>query len=138
MRTLKKHGVSDKQMRWEEKRLLPNKTLGDFAWKTLHEELQLVATKQDFPGMRKVYWDMLRVLEIEGKDTLHIEKALMQTDLNFNKSLGFKRVVIVNHSEEEHCEKCQALIGKEMSIQTALKTMPLPACKNCQCQYEPA
>jgi hypothetical protein len=70
--------------------------------------------------------NLFRTMEKDCEDTLRL---YFWAQLMALKSAGFRRVEISMTDEKEE------LVGKILSIDSALKTMPLPCCPDCRCIY---
>jgi len=100
---------------------------------------------KDLNEMQERYHNLAIILNREGEETFNILQAAAKTRLAALKKEGFKKVYIV---PSQNCEACKQWSGKIMTIEEALKSMPIPIreCKNypynencpfCVCFYDP-
>jgi hypothetical protein len=110
---LLKHGASKQKIRKATDSLESGKSLGDFAWAYLNEQLQSEAGASNFDEMSNLYWGMREVLIAEGKPYSHIMKGLKQTELLRYKAQGVKKVKIIAAEDERTCESLLHKQGHE-------------------------
>jgi hypothetical protein len=100
---------------------------------------------KDFNEMERRYHDLAIILNKGGEDCFHILQAAAKTKLAAYKAEGVKKVSVF---ASQNCEACKKVDGKVMTIEEALKTMPIPLkdCPNhpynenlsfCICGFEP-
>ena len=84
---------------------------------------------KDLHEMENRYYSLAIILNKAGEECFHILKALAKTKLAALKKEGYKNVSIITG---RMCEGCQKVDGKVLSIEEALKTMPIPIreCEN--------
>lgn len=97
---------------------------------SLLNELTLKYIKNnDYQGLSHLYYTMALILDKAGKD---FKECLAQSNkmnlLDF-RTAGIKKVRI-RTAGEQSCSACKALSGKVISVDEALKSMPLP-CEHC-------
>ena len=68
---------------------------------------------------------MAHFLRVEGRSFFHVLREIQKCDLMVYKQVGFKKVRILT-TKEDSCKACSKLEGKVLTIEEALKTMPLP------------
>jgi len=100
---------------------------------------------KDLNEMEERYHNLAIILNKGGEESFHILKAAAKTKLAALKKEGFKNVYILT---SQMCAACKQVDGEVLSIEEALRTMPIPIkeCTNypynenrsfCICSYNP-
>jgi len=89
-----------------------------------------------------IYWEMSRLVQMEGKDPSHYLKQSYKGKLLGYIEEGFKFVETGSYINDDLvCEKCKNLNGKIYQIKDALVELPIPnECNSqhgCRCDYHP-
>jgi len=113
-------------------------SVNDTVWRILNVK---ILQTDNYHELKTIYWHMAEVLRSEGKNPNHIlEQVTRLSLLEFQKS-GATSVTISTANDTYVCDSCKKLEGKVITIEQALKTMPIPhACTNhsgCRCEYLP-
>jgi hypothetical protein len=147
-RLLRRFDIEQSESEYQrmEKRLLKKfdspASVDDVVWAIVNERL-LEATKQkDWSLMQRLYREMARFLYEQRKDFFKPSQEAVRCKLLQYKSGGsFEKVEIRPELDSECCEKCKALAKKQLTIEEALRTMPIPVqdCGStwCRCTYLP-
>jgi hypothetical protein len=128
----------------DERKELSNKLgflapVNDTIWAILNKRVQ---SKDNFD--RKIaYYEMARLMGIEGKNSKPYIIEALKIDLQEIKERGYKKVKMLgcgNRCDDySMCESCRKLCGTIIGIDDALESMPIPnQCTNsqCRCTYE--
>ncbi len=113
-------------------------SINDTIWKILNTQ---VTKRVSFHDVKMAYYEMARLVSIEGKDPKPYCAEALRTELLELKSLGVKTVTIEGYGmrSDSSCDKCKSLHGKKFDIETALQEMPIPTvCEDnfgCKCSY---
>jgi hypothetical protein len=101
----------------------------DAIWSLLNELLEENMKSGDFHTLKMLYHDMAWFLDEEGQEFFDILVARQRAELmEYKTQWGIKKVRITTSADP--CPACKKLDGKVLTIQQALKTMPIP-CKEC-------
>jgi hypothetical protein len=101
----------------------------DRALSFLNNEIERCKKKQDYSALESLFNEQANLFRTMEKDCEDILRLYFWAQLMNLKSAGFRRVEISMSDEKEE------LTGKVLSIDSALKTMPLPCCPDCRCSY---
>jgi hypothetical protein len=99
----------------------------------------------DYHETKIAYYQMADIVSSEGKDPKPYIRLALETELLHLKEFGVKEVEIVGcggrNDDPSTCEKCRSILGKRLTIEQALKYMPIPkVCERvegCRCDYKP-
>lgn len=101
-----------------------------------------VATEKDYGKLSSSYYELALILEEEGREYFHVLKLSSIMRLKELRKQGWKEVEILSCG---CCSYCESLNGKRLTIEQALKELPIPHrdCPHentvfCTCSYEPA
>ncbi len=116
-------------------------SVNDTIWSILKDQSE----SDDLFARKVAFYEMVSLAILEEKDAQPYIKLALETTLIELKIRGVKEVEIVGSGERNGepsiCEKCREEIGKKLSIEDALKNMPIPmVCENpdgCRCTYRP-
>lgn len=123
----------------------------DKKWGDLHKDLDKAANMKAFDQIRIIYHDMASIVAEERGEfqPLLIESARAALR-DFQEIEEYvKKVIIENYGPGAvNCEECKKLDGKEMTLEEAIRTMPIPndKCTHelyegnpgwCKCSYKP-
>jgi len=94
-------------------------------------------------NIRQDFWEMGRLVSMEGKDPKPYIRQEQLKILRELKSSGVKKVrvqVYGGQIDQSTCEKCKSLHGKVFDIDKAIEETPVPnLCENedgwCRCTY---
>lgn len=100
----------------------------DVAWDVLNARTLELARSQRFAELSHLYYEMARFLNEEGKDFFHVLQQSKEMELEHLKTMGIKKVEIM--CGPGACPSCLKLNKKILTIEEALKTMPVPN-KDC-------
>lgn len=121
---------SEWSLKREWKKATSNHFFQDWADQVLNSEFQRLQKTDNYSRLVTVCDELCQLLRLKGKeDFTDILRVKFRADLLQLKDAGFKRVEISMTDEKEE------LVGKVLSIDSALKTMPLPCCPDCRCHY---
>jgi hypothetical protein len=126
IRKLESDGVTREDFERQRKRSASD---ADAIWALFNQVTQSYMKCGDYQGLSAVYYDMALFLDEEGKDSLKVGQAARKMTL-----MDFKETGVVDAVEivgGGGCSKCQALVGRRLSIDEALRTMPIP-CAACE------
>jgi len=91
---------------------------------------------------KNVYYEMARLVSMEGRDSKPLIEAALKSQLTYFKSQGVKQVWVSNYGmrndDSNTCPECVKLHGKRFQIDDALTKMPIPrGCTDdsCRCEY---
>ena len=109
----------------------------DTIWSILNRSLEA----GNFDRNAKVYREMARVLEAEGKDFNHLiaesqKQGIMSIKQRANELPGYIEKIIISSyvNDDLVCEKCRELSGKDFSVEEPMENIPLPA-KVCESEH---
>ena len=123
------------------------KTRSDFIWSVFNLVLENIGetfTNEDdlYHRQRDVYWDMIKLLIDEGRDTTHLRRVITLVEL---KNMEFKENNSLFESEliisgTNCCEECDKIDGIKTTIEKELNIQLLPYSKCtrnafCSCFY---
>lgn len=113
-------------------------SVNDTAWRILNS---LVVSKQSNSNRKIIYLEMAHIVTLEGKNpNPYLTEAVKYELLDFSSS-GIKKVKVTNANDSLICANCRKLENKVISINQALKEMPIPNnCEKktgCRCWYSP-
>ncbi len=113
----------------------------DVVWRILND---IITPRRSSADIEIAYREMARVASFEQKDPRPYLAQALTTSLQAMKKRGIKRVIIYSYGGEPDfstCEACRSLHGKELFIDEALVTLPIPnMCTHdtgCRCEYQP-
>lgn len=120
----------------------------DIRWGELNRQVSEAMKNSDWATMKGCYNEMAYIVAKEGKEAQHLIKERNKCELNRLKKEGITtKVEILIGDIETSCKYCISLEGKILTIDEALKTMPIPGdCLNdvfgtghsfCRCNYLP-
>jgi len=117
-------------------------SLDDVVWAIVNERLLEAMKRKDWSLMQRLYQEMARFLYEQGKDFFQqLQEAVRCKLLQYKSGGSFEKVEILPELDSECCEKCKALAKKQLTIEEALQTMPIPVqdCGSgwCRCTYLP-
>jgi translation initiation factor 1 (eIF-1/SUI1) len=101
----------------------------DFLWSIMMERLLVFAQKGDWHTVSHIYFEQALIIVKKGKDPYEFLYESNKASLKELRKMGAKTVKI-STTISNGCNSCIELEGKEMSIATALRNMPLPH-KSC-------
>jgi len=112
----------------------------DVAWDVLNARALELAKSQNFNNLGILYYQMAWFLNEEGKDFFHVLQQSRKMELEHLKTMGIKKVEIM--CGPKACPSCLKLDKKILTIEEAIKIMPIPNkdCTNvlygnfCRCQ----
>jgi hypothetical protein len=113
-------------------------SVNDTLWRILNS---INTPDKSYQDRKFIYFVMAEILEKEAKSTKEIMTQARKMELLDIKSMGFKKVKIQVYGgviDDYVCDECKKLNNKVLTIDEALKTMPIPnRCKNeqCRCSY---
>ena len=112
-------------------------SVNDTFWKLYNEWL---GKNRTLDWSITLYYEMGRLASMEGKDWRPYVRQALTIHLNQLRKVGAKTVRIDNGTNDSNsCRGCKSLKGKQVSIDTALKEMPIPTlCESdfpCRCNY---
>jgi len=107
-----------------------------------------VSKSKSIEGLSNYYYSMALFLNKNEKEFFHFLQLSAKMKLKELKAEGWKKTEILT-SGKHSCPSCRKLEGKILSIEKALKTMPIPnkECSEplydesrgfCRCEYESA
>lgn len=116
----------------------------DVMWGLLNRKI-LEGNKDKLGGIQAIYLDMAHFLRLEGRDAFNALKGFHKFTLQDFFEAGIEKVSI-STAKSETCQACARLEGKVLTIEEALRSMPLPVqdccftfkgCKHvfCRCVY---
>ncbi len=109
---------------------------GDILWSIANQFLMEAMKVNDWQRMKMIYLDMALFLHEEGKDCFKIKQQSAKCELkNLQKSEVIKKVEILTCGDSS-CLVCQKLTGKILTIEEALRDMPIPV-KDCSFKLNP-
>lgn len=112
--------------------------VNDTIWRVLNS---LVAPERSRESLQAVYWLMARLVGGEGKDRKPYLAQALKLELLKLKRDGVRRVRVINSGFGPNaiCSACRELHGKLLSIDEALRVLPVPTvCEEptgCRCTY---
>jgi hypothetical protein len=132
---------------YKQRELLPQVN-GDIIWGLFNKKLESLMKPNDWSERRQTYSLMARFVHAEGKDNFYLLQEAMKCELQGFKVQGFEKVEIFTGGHGNSCKACYALNGKQFTIETALRIMPIPvqSCRTevyevgqgyCRCFYRP-
>ena len=133
----------EKEQRKLSKKFGAEASANDTIWSILNRSLEA----GNYDRNSRVYMEMARVLEVEGKDFTHlIEESQKQTLMGIKQRASDipgheEKIVIDSYVNDGYvCEKCQELDGREFSMDEPIENIPLPAevCESetgCRCTF---
>ncbi len=147
-----KFGVVEKSIEegmvvWFNKYGDTEKTRSDFLWSVFNLVLQNIgatfkSAEDLYKRQKDVYWEMVKMLIDEGKNTTHIRKEITLIDLREmeskeNASLFESELIICGAN---CCEECDKIDGRKTTIEKELDIQLLPYSKCtrkafCSCFY---
>jgi len=110
-------------------------SINDTIWSVLNNAL---ANKTSYYDRMVIYMEMAHILKLENKDTKEVVRQARKMELLEHKEGGYKMVEIMTMIDDTTCAECKKLAGKVLSIEEALKNMPVPnncTNKHCRCWY---
>jgi hypothetical protein len=131
--TLKTYGITEeifeshkKSLSDQWKRVVAD---SDIIWSLFNELLQENMKLGDFHTLKMLYHNMAFFLDEEGQEFFGVlvERQRMEL-MEYKTQCGVAKVRITTSADS--CPACKKLDGKVLTIQKALKTMPIP-CKEC-------
>jgi hypothetical protein len=118
----------------------------DIKWSELNKQLLEAIQNKDWNIVSGCYGEMAYIVAREGKAANHLIKERNKYELLRLKEIDIKEVEILT-AKNVTCDYCAPLEGKILTIEEALKTMPIPGdCSNdlfetghsfCRCLYLP-
>jgi DNA-directed RNA polymerase subunit RPC12/RpoP len=114
-------------------------SVNDIIWRILNA---LISSTTNRSNLKLLYNEMARIAIDEGKDPKPYLAEAIRSDLLDLKSSGVVSHVGINTANDDHvCLKCRSLAHKVLTVDEALKTMPIPnTCESrngCRCWYSP-
>ena len=97
-------------------------------WSLFSKKLIVIAKSGDYRAMSDIYYSQANFLVKEGKNPYEMLHESKKMELLDYKKQGLKKVEISWSGNA--CDSCKKLDGKTMTINKAIKSMPLPN-KNC-------
>jgi hypothetical protein len=116
-------------------------SVDDTVWRILNS---LIAKERDIQILRRIYFEMGRLVSQEGKNPRPYFAEAHKLELLRLKRDGVKTVRIVGcgrRVDDQHaCSACKALWGKRFAIDEAMSLLPIPnKCESpdglCRCEY---
>jgi hypothetical protein len=96
-----------------------------------NDDLQALMKRSDFDGLKNRYYEMAMFVAEEDKSPVELLAESRRMELRcYQRSGGIKRVEISAAGRGNACPACQRLDGKVLTLEDALRTMPLP-CRDC-------
>jgi len=141
-RKLESYGIDEREYSKIERELTKKwgraTSAGDVIWAAFNKVLQEAMKRSDWQQMKVIYYGQARFLYEEGEEFFFIRQEAAKSELRSYQESGVKKVEIL--AAPDSCDKCKALESKQMSIEQALKSLPIPVkdCANgfCRCLYE--
>lgn len=110
----------------------------DVTWRILNS---IIAEAKADENLKMVYYEMASLAKGEGKDPKPYQSQAIRQDLLSYKRMGVKRVQVFGITDYATCDHCRSYANKTMSLEKALKEMPLPGTcsspEGCRCLYSP-
>ena len=127
LKILQSFGLSEKDLEKEKKGFFSKKSEKQAVW-TL---LQRIAKKEkNLQKKQMAYYQMAIISENEGREFYEFLKESVRCLLLSFKQRRIRHVKILTGGQGNSCDTCEQLSGNVLSIDEALKTMPIP-CKKC-------
>jgi DNA-directed RNA polymerase subunit RPC12/RpoP len=101
----------------------------DVIWSFLNELILEYGNKLDLQELSHLYYSLALILDEGGREFADALKESRKMELLDFKRIGIKKVRILTAGEHA-CQACQKLSGKVITVEDALKDMPLP-CEEC-------
>jgi len=126
------------------------KNIDDTLWSLSQEYLLLNKKKNNYDNVISIYSFLESVRVSEDKDTNYLVKLRLYNELlrikeerikNGTSDFDIISIMASNWRDDsgQICPKCKELDGKELTLNEALETQPLPpdgcTCKCCGCEY---
>lgn len=111
-------------------------SFNDICWSILNN--LLIKHVNDLEKQRSTYFEMARILELEGKDNKEIIVKANRIELLESKKRGDKFVSTTTCNDNYVCDNCKKMEQEKIPIDVALETNPIPyRCTNnkCRCSY---
>lgn len=136
LQTLAQHGISDKGFETHKgmlrQRFGQEPGDGDAVWSLFHEALDDSMKSGDLPELKMLYFEMALFLYQEGRQFFHLLEQSRKMELTGYEEWGRPMQVEILAGRDS-CESCKAQNSRILTVDEALKTMPLP---NRSCTYE--
>jgi DNA-directed RNA polymerase subunit RPC12/RpoP len=113
-----------------------NPSEGDILWGVSNLLLEEAMKEGNWHRMKMIYFNQALFLHQEDKDCFKILQEVARCELKDKQKSGVVGKVEILTAGKQSCSACQKLAGKILTIEEALKEMPLPI-KNCSFKLNP-
>jgi len=108
----------------------------DMLWGISNLLLEEAMKVGDWHRMKMLYFKMALFLHRESKDCFKILQEVARCELRDEQKSGIVEKVKILTAGDQSCSACQKLAGKILSIEEALRDMPVPV-KDCSFKLNP-